>query len=200
MDFKPRHTYLDEPALHYKKVIDIAKYLSTTNYYYYLGDETHYFSYDKISETFIELEQTPPNINGGIAIDADKTYVYGDKYYQYNTSTNTFEIVLPTVEDIMYVVDSNTYKGQKSRYIKGNYFDYTRISDVNENETQIYKGLIVDNKNFDIKYTNDDLKMDNDDIVQIDNELYYVSELSYKTVRLPKPYKTYFCTLTRLIR
>ena len=69
---------------------------------------------------------------------------------------------------------------------------------INENQEQIGKGLISDNKSFDIKYTDDEIDIKDDDIIQIENEIYIVSESQYKVIRLPKPYKTYFCTLTRL--
>ena len=69
-------------------------------------------------------------------------------------------------------------------------------------EEQVNKGQIfVTGKPF-TKYqkvyfsSNENIK--DDDIIQIENEIYIVSESQYKVIRLPKPYKTYFCTLTRL--
>lgn len=197
MYYKPKHTYGDAPALHYKKIIDLAKYNNTQVYFNAFDSE--YYIYDKeTTRGFVKLDEQP---NGqAIMVSSMNTYCFGDKYYFYdddNWNTLSEEDIFGNV---ISITDSNTYKGQKNRYIKDREFDYTIISDINESEQQIHKGLISSMKSFDIRYTDDDINLKDEDIVQIENELFFVSECSYKVIRLPKPYKTYFCTLTRIKR
>lgn len=200
MFLKPKHTYLDQPALHYKKIIDIAEYFnSNPHFYYQVGDTYKNYVFDKTTETFIDADSD--GLAGyGILIDGTTTYVYRDKYFKYDTTNLVWTTITKeeATETIITVSSNNMYKGQKNRYIKDRYFDYTIVSDINENQEQIGKGLISDNKSFDIKYTDDEIDIKDDDIIQIENEIYIVSESQYKVIRLPKPYKTYFCTLTRL--
>jgi hypothetical protein len=198
MYYKPKHTYLDKPALHYKKIIDLAKYNNTQVYFNVYNEE--YYIYDReTTNGFVKLDEKP---NGQeIWVSPLVTYCFGDKYYYYGND-ETWKTI--SQEDIygsvITITDSNVYKGQKNRYIKDREFDYTTISDINESEQQIHKGLISSTKSFDIRYTDDDINLKDEDIVQIENELFFVSECSYKIVRLPNPYKTYFCTLTRIKR
>ena len=194
MFLKPKHTYLDQPALHYKKVIDLTKYLLAPTYYYYTsGSVNKLYVYDRDKKEFVLIESDYGN---GIAIDTTKKYTIDNVYWQYNSVLLKWEQVsVDSAEDIITALD---YRNQKNRYIKNKAFDYIVISEINESAEQIHKGLISQHKSFDIKYTDDDVYIDDDDIVQIDNELFMVSDSSYKIVRLPKPYKTYFCTLNRL--
>ena len=200
MFLKPKHTYLDKPALHYKKVIDIAKYLNTTYYYYYEkyveGVLTgFYYIFDRETQMFIKVDSC-----SGSRIDIIPTimvYGYDNKYFGYDPD-NEWIVLDYTPNNFIEIYSDKEYRNQKNIYVKDRFFDYTIISDVNENEEQIIKGLITPTKSFDIKYYDDDLKLRDDDIVQIDNELFFVSETSYKQLRLPKAHKTYFCTLTKL--
>ena len=197
MYYKPKHTYLDAPALHYKKIIDLAKYNNTQVYFNVFNEE--YYIYDKeTTRGFVKLDEKP---NGQeIFVTSMATYCFGDKYYFYDDDGWNTISEEDAYGSIISIADSNVYKGQKNRYIKDREFDYTTISDINESEQQIHKGLISSTKSFDIRYTDDDINLKDEDIVQIENELFFVSECSYKIVRLPKPYKTYFCTLTRIKR
>lgn len=199
MFYKPKHTYLDQPALHYKKVIDIALYTNTSYYYYHEkyvdGILTgFYYVFDREKENFIEIDSCSGNRINIIPIIA--VYKYNYTYFGYDGSK---WITLDyTPENYIEIYADKQYKNQKNTYVKDRYFDYTIISDINENEEQVIKGLITPTKSFDIKYTDDDININDDDIVQIGNELFFVSESSYRMIRLPKPFKTYFCTLTRL--
>lgn len=202
---KPRHTYLDQPALHYKKIIDIAKYLnSMVHYYISYGDSYKNYIYDKTQQAFVDADTD--TLNGqGVLISTTNIYNFGDKYFMYDNVNyqwieKTQQEIEGLPEEIVDIYNGSTYKGQKSRYIKDRFFDYTIVSDVNENVEQIHKGLFTSNKSFDIRYTDDDINIEDDDIVQIGNELFFVSESSKKIIRMPKPYTTYFCTLTKLKR
>jgi hypothetical protein len=200
MFLKPKHTYLDQPALHYKKIIDIAEYFnSNPHFYYQSGDVYKNYVFDRNTETFVDAD-TELLTGVGILIDGSNTYQYSNKYFKYDTTNLVWTTITQdqATETIISVSSNNVYRGQKNRYIKDRYFDYTIISDINENEQQIGKGLISDTKSFDIKYTDDEVNIKDDDIIQIENELRFVSETQYKVIRLPKPFKTYFCTLTRL--
>ena len=200
MFLKPKHTYLDQPALHYKKIIDIAEYFNSNPHFYFPnGDSYKNYVFDKTTETFIDAD-TDWLAGYGILIDGTATYRYNNKYFKYDTTNLIWTTITQNqaTETILTVYNNNMYKGQKNRYIKNRYFDYTIVSDINENQEQIGKGLISDNKSFDIKYTDDEINIKDDDIIQIENEIFIVSESQYKVIRLPKPYKTYFCTLTRL--
>ena len=199
---KPKHTYLDQPALHYKKIIDIAKYLNgMVHYYITYGDSFKNYIYDKTQQEFVDADTD--FLNGqGVLISAANTYNFRDKYYTYDIVNYEWNEIAQAdiIGNIVDIYDGSTYKGQKSRYIKDRFFDYTIVSDVNENVEQIHKGLFTSNKSFDIRYYDDDIKIEDDDIVQIGNELFFVSESSKKIIRMPKPYTTYFCTLTKLKR
>lgn len=196
MFYKPKHTYLDQPALHYKKVIDIALYTNTKTYYYY-GSLVNrlYYTFDIEAETFKEVDACSGE--GIEIIPVLYVYRFGNKYFGYNLDHEWF-VLDYSVDNFIEIYADKQYRNQKNAYVKDRFFDYVRISDVNESEEQIIKGLITPTKSFDIKYYDDDIKLRDDDIVQIGNELYFVSETSYKEIRLPKAHKTYFCTLTRL--
>lgn len=208
MFLKPKHTYLDQPATHYKKVIDLTKYLMTETYYYYTDSTgTYVYYYDRENKRFIKTD----DIKGkGILIEKNtRKYVIDTEIWYYNVISVTIHGVTtlqhswqhtslfsPTSEEA--IISATDYRGQKNRYFRNGTFTYTIVSDINESITQAHKGLISKNKSFDIKYTDDEINIEEDDIILIDNELYFVSEASYKIIRLPKPYKTYFCTLTKL--
>ena len=129
---KPRHTFLDQPALHYKKVVDIGKYLNTTTTYTYSeeidGEYINYvYVFDKETENFIQIQdpQVWSNLNNNFGVDPLKTYYYKYLYvYNYDVSTHKFirEEYAGQQRDIL-VIDSNTYQGQKDRYIKNRFFD-----------------------------------------------------------------------------
>ena len=208
MFLKPKHTYLDQPATHYKKVIDLTKYLMTETYYYYTDETgTYTYYYDRANKVFVETDEVKGK---GILIKKNsRKYMLDDAIWYYNVKTvvvdgqttiehvwrNTY-VFPPLGEET--IISATDYKGQKNRYFRNGTFTYTIVSDINESTTQAHKGLISKNKSFDIKYTDDEINIEEDDIILIDNELYFVSENSYKIIRLPKPYKTYFCTLTKL--
>lgn len=88
---------------------------------------------------------------------------------------------------------------QRSYFIDSGNFDYCYIGDINNVEEQYIKGFNVEFTTFDIK-TETDLPLNNDDIAIIDGVPYIISDVSYKTIRLPKPLRYTFCTLTELKR
>lgn len=208
MFLKPKHTYLDQPATHYKKVIDLTKYLMTETYYYFTDSTgTYTYYYDRENKRFVKTD----SVNGnGILIEKNtRKYMLDTEIWYYNVKPvvvdgqTTIEhvwrhtyVFMPLSEE--NIISATDYRGQKNRYFRNGTFTYTIVSDINESITQAHKGLISKNKSFDIKYTDDEINIEEDDIILIDNELYFVSEASYKIIRLPKPYKTYFCTLTKL--
>lgn len=208
MFLKPKHTYLDQPATHYKKVIDLTKYLMTETYYYFTDTTgTYTYYYDRENKRFVKTDDAKGK---GILIEKNvRKYVIDTEIWYYNVISVTIHGVTTLQHSWQHtslfsplsegtIISATDYRGQKNRYFRNGTFTYTIVSDINESITQAHKGLISKNKSFDIKYTDDEINIEEDDIILIDNELYFVSEASYKIIRLPKPYKTYFCTLTKL--
>ena len=208
MFLKPKHTYLDQPATHYKKVIDLTKYLMTETYYYYTDSTgTYVYYYDRENKRFVKTDSA--NGTGILLVKNTCKYMIDNEVWYYNVISVTIHGVTTLQHSWQHtslfsplseqnIISATDYKGQKNRYFRNGTFTYTIVSDINESITQAHKGLISKNKSFDIKYTDDEINIEEDDIILIDNELYFVSEASYKIIRLPKPYKTYFCTLTKL--
>lgn len=200
MILKPKHTHLNPPALLYKRYLDITTYFNSSysdkNILYMTSDTICWF-YDKSINNFVQYtQQETHSINAVNISSTTGVYIEGVGIFLYSDGEWT---LTDTTPNLLYKGNSQTiFKGQKSVFYRKDYFDYVVITDVNVGEEQAIKGLITDLETFDIKFSNDELKIDNDDIVQIDDKLYIVSDLSYKILRLPKPIKYYYCTLTKL--
>lgn len=97
------------------------------------------------------------------------------------------------------IINDKIGKQQRSYFINSGNFDYCYVGDINNVEEQYIKGFNVEFTTFDIK-TETDLPLNNDDIAIIDGVPYIISDVSYKTIRLPKPLRYTFCTLTELKR
>ena len=97
------------------------------------------------------------------------------------------------------IINDKIGKQQRSYFINSGTFDYCYIGDINNVEEQYIKGLNVEYTTFDIK-TDSDLPINNDDIAIVDGVPYMISDVSYKTIRLPKPMRYTYCTLTELKR
>lgn len=200
MSLKPKSTHLNPPAILYKRYLDISTYFDASysdKNILYMTSDTLYWFYDKSINNFVEYtQQETHSINAVSITSTTGVYIEGVGIFLY--SNGEWELT-DTTPNLLYKGNSQTiYKGQKSVFQRKDYFDYTIISDINIGEEQAIKGLITDLESFDIKFSYDDLKIDNEDIVQIDNKLYMVSDLKYKILRLPKPLKYYYCTLTKL--
>ena len=118
MFLKPKHTYGDKPALHYKKIIDMTKYLdSQTHYYLSKGDGGYYnYVYDKVLENFVDCKTD--YLNGyGFAIDGFSTYQFGSNYFYYDFVEYKWVKITDSqqiTERIIELVDGNLYNGQKN--------------------------------------------------------------------------------------
>lgn len=97
------------------------------------------------------------------------------------------------------IINDKIGKQQRSYFINSGTFNYCYIGDINNVEEQYIKGLNVEHLTFDIK-TETDLPLNDDDIAIIDGVPYIISDISYKTIRLPKPLRYTYCTLTELKR
>ena len=97
------------------------------------------------------------------------------------------------------IINDKIGKQQRSYFINSGTFNYCYIGDINNVEEQYIKGLNVEYITFDIK-TETDLPLNDDDIAIIDGVPYIISDISYKTIRLPKPLRYTYCTLTELKR
>lgn len=134
-----------------------------------------------------------------------------------DNSDDYYDVELPNYEKIVALLFNDTGfrnvnlpiddnfidKQQKVYYLNKGEFDYCINGDINVVNQQIIKGLNFEFKTFEIK-TSSDLGLGNQDIVKLLNEetntyeYYITSDINYKTIRLPKPMKYTFCTLTQL--
>lgn len=203
MFLKPKTTFLDAKAIRYKRIIDIGVSYNTKVYYYYDDPNTqneYYYVFDRDKQDFVQIEDAHLQSDFEISLSSTDYYTFGDYMFNYNTTQCkwTKSPIDSNVISINIQNADNRRERQMSRYIKDREFDYTIVSDVNDSEEQIIKGLITERETFDIRYSDDDLKLRDSDIVQIENGLYKVSDINTKILRLPKKLKYYFCTLTKL--
>ena len=129
-----------------------------------------------------------------------------------DNSDDYYDMELPNYEKIVALlfndtgfrntnlpIDNNFIdKQQRSYFLNDGFFNYTYVSDISKVEQQYIKGLNVEYKTFDIK-TDSDMSFSEEDIIQINDELYIISNIMYKTIRLPKPikYTLFTCTLLK---
>lgn len=203
MFLKPKTTFLDAKALRYKRIIDIGISYNTQTYYYYDDPNTqkeYYYVFDRDKQDFVQIEDAHIQSDFEISLSSTDYYTFGD--YMFNYNITQFKWTKSPIDSSVVSINiqnaDNRRERQMTRYIKDREFDYTIVSDVNDSEEQIIKGLITERETFDIRYSDDDLKLRDSDIVQIENGLYKVSDINTKILRLPKKLKYYFCTLTKL--
>ena len=203
MFLKPKTTFLDAKALRYKRIIDIGVSYNTKVYYYYDDPNTsneYVYVFDRDKQDFVQIEDAHIQSDYEISLSSTDYYTFGD--YMFNYDITQFKWTKSPIDSSVVSINiqnaDNRRERQMTRYIKDREFDYTIVSDVNDSEEQIIKGLITERETFDIRYSDDDLNLRDSDIVQIENGLYKVSDINTKILRLPKKLKYYFCTLTKL--
>ena len=149
------------------------------------------------------------SFNGEIT-DMQVELYYNDG--DYKITDTTFYKTLPAYDEfIAMIVNENVVrestetlsvaginKQQRSYFLNNGFFNYTYVSDISKVEQQYIKGLNVEYKTFDIK-TDSDMSFSEEDIIQINDELYIISNIMYKTIRLPKPikYTLFTCTILK---
>ena len=203
MFLKPKTTFLDAKAIRYKRIIDIGVSYNTKVYYYYDDPNTlneYVYVFDRDKQDFVQIEDAHIQSDYEISLSSTDYYTFGD--YMFNYDITQFKWTKSPIDSSVVSINiqnaDNRRERQMTRYIKDREFDYTIVSDVNDSEEQIIKGLITERETFDIRYSDDDLNLRDSDIVQIENGLYKVSDINTKILRLPKKLKYYFCTLTKL--
>lgn len=201
MFLKPKSTHLNRCALHYRKIIDIATtYSAEVIYKATINADTFYcYIFDRTIEDFVKINN---DTNAIFPIPVSNTIMlsYNGYYFEYDFVNLVWD-KKPLDENKLILPVNNAWNSRTNQigyYVRDREFDYTLVSDVNKSEEQLIKGLVVDLETFDIKFSDDNLHMENEDIVQIKNDLYVVSDLSYKILRSPKELIYYFCTLTKL--
>ena len=163
---------------------------------YNAGDWEYVENNTSLNGKFISLSSVEIRYNDGSTTITDTTFYKTLPDYEKFLAFQLNKVVVRPYQEILNVGGIN--KQQRSYFLNNGFFNYTYISDISKVEQQYIKGLNVEYKTFDIK-TDSDMAFSEEDIVQIDNELYIISNIMYKTIRLPKPikYTLFTCTLLK---
>ena len=135
------------------------------------------------------------NLTGSPTTIIDTTFYKTLPNYEKFWALQINKAVVRPYQEILNVGGIN--KQQRSYFLNDGYFNFAYMGDINRVEQQVIKGLNVEYITFDVK-TDTDKKITEEDVVQIETELYMVSNVSYKTIRLPKPMRYQRFTLTQL--